>query len=835
MADKIDKSLNQGPRGSAVIPGEEVLEEAVQQEVVEEQQAPGDIETTELEDGSVQIDFDPATAQPEGGDEHYANLAEFLPDEVLDEMGADLSQKYQDYQMGRKEWERTYTQGLDLLGFKYDMRTEPFQGASGATHPVLAEAVTQFQALAYKELLPADGPVRTAVIGAPSEEKTKQAERVKDFMNYELMEKMKDYEPDFDQMLFYLPLAGSAFKKTYYDELTKKATSKFVPADDLIVPYTATSLDDAEAIIHRVKISKNELRKQQVAGFYLDIELGDPRQVEDDVEKKERELEGQRKTQDDDVYTLLECHVNLDVEGFEDQDPQTGEPSGIKIPYIVTVDEATRNVLAIRRNYEIGDPDKNKIPYFTHFKFLPGLGFYGFGLIHMIGGLSRTATAALRQLLDAGTLSNLPAGFKMRGIRIRDDAQSIQPGEFRDVDAPGGNLKDSFMMLPFKEPSATLLNLMGIVVQAGQRFASIADLQVGDGNQQAAVGTTVALLERGSRTMSAIHKRIYSSLKNEFKLLARVFKLYLPPEYPYDVVGGQRTVKQTDFDDRVDILPVADPNIFSQTQRISLAQTELQLATSNPQMHNMYQAYRNMYEALGVKDIDTLLIKPQQPQPIDPSLENIMALSGKNFQAFPGQDHRAHITSHLNFMATNIARNNPVVMAAMEKNIFEHISLMSQEQIELEFPTELQQLAQMNQMAQNNPQIAQQAQQISQKIESRKAVLIAEMMEEFLKEEREVTSGFGDDPIAKLRARELDLRAADNERKRKEGEERINLDRMKAMMNQREHEDKLDQNADLAKMRAETSIEKTILSKSIPNVDKMIPSVEIEKYEGENR
>ncbi len=834
MADKVDKSLTQGPRGSAIIPGEEQIQEAIVEEQVTQEQAPGPIEQTELEDGSVQIDFDPAAAQPEGGDEHYANLAEFLPDDVLDEMGADLSQKYQDYQMGRKEWERSYTQGLDLLGFKYDMRTEPFQGASGATHPVLAEAVTQFQALAYKELLPADGPVRTQVIGAPNEAKTQQAQRVEDFMNYELMEKMKDYEPDFDQLLFYLPLAGSAFKKTYYDELSKKATSKFVPADDLIVPYTATSLDDAEAIIHRVKVSKNELRKQQVAGFYLDIDLGSPRQVEDDVEKKERELEGQRKTQDDDVYTLLECHVNLDIEGFEDSD-ETGEPSGIKIPYIVTVDEATRNVLSIRRNYEIGDPDKNKIPYFTHFKFLPGLGFYGFGLIHMIGGLSRTATAALRQLLDAGTLSNLPAGFKMRGIRIRDDAQSIQPGEFRDVDAPGGNLKDSFMMLPFKEPSATLLNLMGIVVNAGQRFASIADLQVGDGNQQAAVGTTVALLERGSRTMSAIHKRIYSSLKNEFKLLARVFKLYLPPEYPYDVVGGQRMVKQTDFDDRVDILPVADPNIFSQTQRISLAQTELQLATSNPQMHNMYQAYRNMYEALGVKDIDTLLVKPEQPQPIDPSLENIMALSGKNFQAFPGQDHRAHITSHLNFMATNIARNNPVVMAAMEKNIFEHISLMSQEQIEIEFPQELQQLAQMNQMAQNNPQMAQAAQQISQKIEARKAVLIAEMMEEFLKEEREVTSGFGDDPIAKLRARELDLRAQDNERKRKEGQERINLDRMKAMMNQREHEDKLDQNKNLAEMRAETSIEKTILSKSIPNVDKMIPSVEIEKYKGENR
>ncbi len=834
MADKIDKSLTQGPRGSITLPSDEEIQETVQEVAVEEQQGPGPIETTELEDGSVEIDFDASAASPEGGDEHYANLAEFLPEEVLGELGSDLTQKYQDYNASRKDWSQSYAKGLDLLGFKYDMRTEPFQGASGATHPVLAEAVTQFQALAYKELLPADGPVRTAVVGAPSEEKARQAQRVKDFMNYELMEKMRDYEPDFDQLLFYLPLAGSAFKKVYYDELDGKAVSKFVPADDLIVPYTATSLEDAEAIIHRVKISKNDLRKQQVGGFYRDIDLGTPGYEESDLEKKERELEGQRKSQDDEVYTLLECHVNLDLEGFEHQD-ESGEPSGIKIPYIVTVELSTREVLSIRRNYEIGDQNKSKIQYFVHFKFLPGLGFYGFGLIHMIGGLSRTATAALRQLLDAGTLSNLPAGFKMRGIRIRDDAQSIQPGEFRDVDAPGGNLKDSFMMLPFKEPSATLLNLMGIVVQAGQRFASIADLQVGDGNQQAAVGTTVALLERGSRTMSAIHKRIYSSLKTEFKLLARVFKLYLPPEYPYDVVGGQRTVKQTDFDDRVDILPVADPNIFSQTQRISLAQTELQLAQSNPQMHNMYQAYRNMYEALGVKNIDSVLIKPAPPAPLDPSLENIMALSGKPFQAFPGQDHRAHITSHLNFMATNIARNNPMVMAAMEKNIFEHISLMAQEQIELEFREELPQLAQMQQMAAQNPQMQMQVQSLSQKIEARKAVLIANMMEEFLKEEREVTSGFGNDPVAKLRARELDLRAMDNERKRVEGEEKINLDRLKAMMNQQDKQDKLQQNEELANLRANTSIEKTILSKSIPNVDKIIPSVEIEKYEGENR
>ena len=835
MADKIDKALPNEPRKTINVPGEEEIQEQVVEAQEEIQESPDGVEVTEQEDGSVDINFDPAAASMEGSDEHYANLAEFLPDQVLSELGADLSGKYMDYSMGRKEWERTYTTGLDLLGFKYDMRTEPFQGASGATHPVLAEAVTQFQALAYKELLPADGPVRTQAIGAPNPEKTKQAERVKDYMNYELMEKMKDYEPDFDQMLFYLPLAGSAFKKVYFDELEQRATSKFVPADDLIVPYTATSLEDAEAIIHRIKVSKNELRKQQVAGFYRDIELGTPAQIEDDVKKKERELEGQRKTKDDDVYTILECHINLDLEGFEDTDKETGEPSGIKIPYIVTIEESSRQVLAIKRNYEIGDPKKNKIEYFVHFKFLPGLGFYGFGLIHMIGGLSRTATAALRQLLDAGTLSNLPAGFKMRGIRIRDDAQSIQPGEFRDVDAPGGNLKDSFMMLPFKEPSPTLLQLMGIVVQAGQRFASIADLQVGDGNQQAAVGTTVALLERGSRTMSAIHKRIYSALKQEFKLLARVFKLYLPPEYPYDVVGGQRMIKQQDFDDRVDILPVADPNIFSQTQRISLAQTELQLAVANPQMHNMYQAYRNMYEALGVKDIDQLLVKPPQPAPIDPALENIMAMAGKPFQAFPGQDHRAHITAHLNFMATNMARNNPMVMAALEKNCMEHISLMAQEQIELEFKNEIPQLAQMQQMAQQNPQLQMQMMMLQQRIEARKAILIAEMMEEFMSEEKKITSQFDHDPIAKLRSRELDLRAADNFRKKQYDDERINLDRMKAMMNQQTQDEKLDQNEKLAQLRADTSIEKTILSKSVPNVDKFIPSVEIEKYKGENK
>ena len=815
---EIDKTLpNEAEK--IVSPEEKEIEQVVEETTVV---SPGDTEISENEDGSVDVNFDPSKIDTSLSADHGANLAEFLPDDVLGRLGSSLYQNYQDYKQSRRDWERSYREGLDLLGFKYDNRTEPFQGASGATHPVLAEAVTQFQALAYKELLPADGPVRTQILGLATPDKEQQSQRVKDFMNYQLMDKMKEYEPEFDSMLFHLPLAGSTFKKVYYDEVEQRAVSKFVPADDLIVPYTATSLDDAESIIHRIKVSDNDLRKQQVAGFYRDIELKPGPLNETEVERKERELQGETKGREEDVFNILECHTNLDLEGFEDVDAN-GEQTGIKLPYIITIEENSREILSIRRNYEAGDSKKNKIQYFVHFKFLPGLGFYGFGLIHMIGGLSRTATSALRQLLDAGTLSNLPAGFKQRGIRIRDDAQSIQPGEFRDVDAPGGNIRDSFMMLPFKEPSQTLLQLMGVVVSAGQRFASIADLQVGEGNQQAAVGTTVALLERGSRTMSAIHKRIYAALKNEFKLLARVFKLYLPPEYPYDVVGGQRFIKQQDFDDRVDILPVADPNIFSQTQRISLAQTELQLATSNPQIHNLYQAYRHMYEALGVKDIDKVLKRPAPNTPKDPALEHIDALAGKPFQAFPGQDHRAHIKSHLSFMATNMARNNPVIMASLEKNIFEHISIMAQEQIEIEFPNELQQLAaiQRNPQAVANPQIQMQAKMMGEKIEGRKAQLIAEMMEEFMTEEKRITSQFDNDPIAKLRSRELDLRAQENARKEKEGEDRINLDKMRAMMNQQNQDEKLDQNEELAKLRADTSIEKTILSKTLPNAKDM--------------
>ena len=809
------------------LPGEAEIIQEQENQIEQVETEGGPVEITMDEDGGAEISFDPKIAAPEGGEDHNANLAEFLEDDILDPLGNDLYNQYVEYKESRGDWEDSYREGLDLLGFKYVKRTEPFRGASGVTHPVLAEAVTQFQAQAYKELLPAEGPVRVQILGDINPEKQDQANRVKDFMNYQIMDQMKEYEPEFDQMLFYLPLSGSAFKKVYYDDLLGRAVSKFIPSEDIVVPYSANSLDDAEAIIHIVKISKNDLRKQQVGGFYKDVELtAQPALKESAIKEKELDLQGLTANSSEDIYTLLEMHVNIDLEGYEDVDPTTGEPTGIKLPYVVTLDEDSNKILSIRRNYAQDDILKRRINYFVHFKFLPGLGFYGFGLIHMIGGLSRTATAALRQLLDAGTLANLPAGFKQRGIRIRDDAQPIQPGEFRDVDAPGGNIRDSFMQLPFKGPDQTLLSLMGICVQSAQRFASIADNQVGDMNQQAAVGTTVALLERGSRVMSAIHKRLYVGLKNEFKLLSEVFKTYLPQEYPYDVPGAQKNVKVSDFDDRIDVLPVADPNIFSQTQRISMAQSQLQLAQSNPQIHNLYQAYRSMYEALGVKNINNILPPPEQPMPMDPALEHILAISLKPFQAFPGQDHKAHVDAHLNFMSLSMVQNNPGAMASLQKNILEHISLMAQEQVQIEFVRELQEVQQIQMMMQQagaqspammggmqqNPQMMQaqqRLQQIVNSIEARKAILIAEMTKDYAEEEQKITGEFGADPLLKLKSRELDLRAKENERRKEYEEDRINLDKMKAMMNQQNQEDKLQQNEELASLRAGVSLAKS--------------------------
>jgi hypothetical protein len=726
---------------------------------------------------------------PEEGEQEnfYTNLAEKIDEQELKKIGAQLVTEVNYDRTSREDWVQGYVKGLDLLGFKYQSLTRPFIGASGVTHPLLAESVTQFQAQAIKELLPSSGPVRTEVIGAETEEKIQQAQRVKDFMNYMLMDKMEEYTPDFDQMLFYLPLAGSAFKKIYYDELMQRAVSKFIPAEDLVVPYNATDLQDAQRITQIVKMNLNELKKLQMSGMYLDIDLPKPYYSQNDAKDKVNELEGISPTPEtaEDMYNIIEVHTYLDLPNFE-------EEGNIKVPYIVTIDEDSQQVLSIYRNYNPDDPLKKRKNYFVHFKFLPGLGFYGFGLIHMIGGLSRTATSALRQLLDAGTLSNLPAGFKSRGMRIRDDSEPLQPGEFRDVDAPGGNIKDQFQLLPFKEPSATLFSLLNYCVESGKRFASIADMQVGDMSQQAPVGTTMALLERGSKVMSAIHKRCYYAMKQEFKILAQVFADYLPPEYPYDVYGGERTIKAQDFDQRVDVIPVADPDIFSMTQRIQVAQAELQLAQTNPQMHNIHEAYRRMYEALGVKNINGILKPPPEPpRPLDPAIENTGALQMILPKAFPQQDHDAHIATHMAFMMSRMVQINPQVYALLQGHLMEHVSLKIKQQVLADF--------------QRNPAMLQLQQSdedaFAIEFDSEVAKRQAKMTQELAQMETQFDAQKGQDPLIGLKQRELDLKAMDIQRKAVEEAKKMNFERNKFSAQQTLQEDKLNLNEELGKKR----------------------------------
>jgi hypothetical protein len=563
-----------------------------------------DIETPDMNVEAVEIQEDgSAIVNPEIDTqevEHDSNLSDYVDEDVLNSIANDLMGEYGADQSSRDDWFQAYRKGLELLGFKYEERTMPFAGSSGVTHPLLSESVTQFQAQAYKELLPSGGPVRTQILGTPDQQKEEQSQRVKDYMNYQIMHIMEEFDPELDQMLFYLPLTGSTFKKVYFDATLGRAVSKFVASEDLIVPYTATDLQSAERVTHVLRRTENDIKKMQVAGMYRDVDI-QPYKNETRIQETKNRIEGIQDTGYQEDYTLLEVHCDLDLEGFEDD-------NGIKLPYIVTIDEGSQKILSIYRNYEEADPLKKKKQYFVHYKFLPGLGFYGFGLIHMLGGLSRTATSALRQLIDAGTLSNLPAGFKARGLRIKDDDNPLQPGEFRDVDAPSGDLRQGLMPLPYKEPSQTLFQLLGFVVQAGQRFATIADQKISDaGGAGAPVGTTMAIMERGTRVMSAIHKRMHYAQRIEFKLLAKIFKEYTEPFYPYDVGKDVvPSVKQADFDDRIDIIPVSDPNIFSMSQRVTLAQTQLQLAQADPASHNMYEAYKRMYQALGVHDIQAI-------------------------------------------------------------------------------------------------------------------------------------------------------------------------------------------------------------------------------------
>jgi len=723
----------------------------------------GDVEGSEIaiemeDDGGAVIDFDPTlTAAENRPKDFFENLAENMSDQQLGRLGGELISEYEGNRSSRKDWEDAFANGLELLGFSYDERSEPFRGATGVTHPLLAEAAVQFQAQAFNEMLPAGGPVRTTIVGTADAEKEDQSQRVKEFMNYYITCVMEEYTPEFDQMLFYLPLAGSTFKKVYYDGALDRAVSKFVPAENLIVPYEANDLETCPNITHVVKINLNELRKQQLSGFYLDIPVLPQQEKSSNLTEELDQLSGIEPSQIDYDCTLLECHVDLDLEGFEDAG-EDGEPTGIKIPYIVTISQDNGQVLSIRRNYAEDDPQKKKIQYFVHYKFLPGFGFYGLGLIHTIGGLSRTATAALRQLIDAGTLSNLPAGFKARGLRIRDDEDPLQPGEFRDVDAPGGAIRDSLMPLPFKGPDQTLFQLLGFVVQAGQRFATITDLKVGDGNQQAAVGTTIAMMEQGSRVMSAVHKRLHYAMRVEFKLLSKVMSESLPPEYPYAIEGVEASIKAQDFDERVDIIPVSNPNVFSQAQRIALAQTQMQLAAQAPDMHNMYEVYRDMYEALGVRNIDKYLNPPasDKPAPKDPAQENIDAMDQTPLVAFQGQNHQAHIMAHLVFGGTPTVTGVPPVAIALQKHVMEHVKIQAQERAMAEMAKSQQQ--------QGAPQGAPQAQagpsqeEIVQ-IEALTAQYIAEGLQQVQQLSQQLSGAGAPDPIVELKQQELELKA----------------------------------------------------------------------------
>jgi len=661
----IDKALNEVESGNALLLGEDMP----------------DVEVILEDDGGATVGF-----SEEEEVSFETNLAEIVDEGELSHIASELSTLFDADKTSRGEWEQQYSKGLDLLGFKYEERTRPFKGAAGVAHPLLSQAIVQFQSQAYKELMPAEGPVRTQVLGKETIEKMQQAERVRDFMNYQITTVMEEYTPEMDQALFYLGYGGSVFKKVYYDYHLERMVSKLVLPDDLYIPYSGSSvMSQCSRITHRIAMSENDYRRRVYSGEYLDLDLKPSAQpaIPDQIGNTVDKISGILPSSETEELFFLEFQVDWDLPGFEDTD-DSGEMTGIKLPYVITIEESQNRVVSVRRNWDPEDVKKRRKQYFVHYTLIEGLGAYGLGFVHLIGGLSRSATSALRQLIDAGTLANLPAGFKAKGARIMNDDVPLQPGEWRDMDAGGAELTSQMLPLPYKEPSQTLFQLLGFCVEAGQRLANTADMAVGDGNQYAAVGTTIALMERGSMVMSSIHKRLHYAQKQEFKMLAAGFGEFLPYEYPYDVPGASRTVKKKDFDQMIAVLPVADPNIFSSAQRVTLAQTQLQLAQSAPQMHDMYQAFHRMYSALNVRDIDAIL-KPQNVQhPKDPATENSEVLEGAPLKAFAGQQHDAHTVAHLMQGFSPMLQANPAAAVSLQQHILEHMRLKAEEQTEAE-------------------------------------------------------------------------------------------------------------------------------------------------------
>jgi hypothetical protein len=744
----IDKALGQAPMGLD-------LEEMMDEPALE-------IEIEDPEAVRIGIDGKPILEieAEEVEDDFNANLAEEMDEDELTQLCGDLIGEFEEDLSSRKDWMQTYVDGLELLGLKIEDRTEPWPGACGVYHPMLSEALVKFQAETIMETFPSTGPVRTQIIGKETPAKKESAIRVKDDMNYQLTEVMVEYRPEHERMLWGLGLAGNAFKKVYFDPSLDRQVSLFVPAEDVVVPYGASNIQTCERITHVMRKTENEMRKLQVAGFYRDIELGDPIDSFDEVEKKIAEKMGFRASSDD-RYKILEMHVDLDLPGYEDTD-EDGEPTGIALPYVVTIEKGTQNVLAIRRNWHPDDELKQKRNHFVHYSYIPGFGFYAFGLIHLIGAFAKSGTSLIRQLVDAGTLSNLPGGFKTKGLRVKGDDTPIAPAEFRDVDVASGTIKDNIMTLPYKEPSQVLYTLLGTIVEEGRRFASAADLKVSDMSAQSPVGTTLAILERTLKVMSAVQARIHYSMKQEFKLLRDIIRDYTPEDYSYEPEEGSRRAKQSDYDD-VEVIPVSDPNAATMSQKVVQYQAVMQLAQQAPQLYDLPYLHRQMLEVLGIKNAAKLVPMQDDQKPRDPVSENMDVLKGKPLKAFAYQDHEAHIKTHQSFMqdpmTAQMIGQNPManqMMAALQSHIAEHFGYMYRNQIEQQVGAPIPTFDDDR--------------EIPQDIEFALSRLVAQASQQLLQQNQAAAAqqqaqAQAQDPIIQMQMQELQLKGQDLQRK----------------------------------------------------------------------
>jgi len=745
----IDKALGQAPMGLD-------LEDISDEPAIE-------IEIEDPEAVRIGIDGQPILEieKEEIDDDFNANLAEEMDEGELAEVCNDLLGEFEEDLSSRKDWMQTYVDGLELLGLKIEDRTEPWPGACGVYHPLLSEALVKFQAETIMETFPSSGPVKTQIIGKETAEKKEAAVRVKDDMNYQLTEVMVEYRPEHERMLWGLGLAGNAFKKVYFDPSLDRQVSLFVPAEDVVVPYGASNIQTSQRVTHVMRKTENELRRLQVAGFYRDIDLGDPVDSFDEVEKKIAEKMGFSASSDD-RYKILEMHVDIDLPGYEDKD-EDGEPTGIALPYVVTIEKGTQNVLAIRRNWNPDDELKQKRNHFVHYSYIPGFGFYAFGLIHLIGAFAKSGTSIIRQLVDAGTLSNLPGGFKTKGLRVKGDDTPIAPAEFRDVDVASGTIKDNIMTLPYKEPSQVLYTLLGTIVEEGRRFASAADLKVSDMSAQSPVGTTLAILERTLKVMSAVQARIHYAMKQEFKLLKNIIRDYTPEEYAYEPVEGPPRAKQSDYDD-VDVIPVSDPNAATMSQKVVQYQAVMQLAATAPQLYDLPYLHRQMLEVLGIRNAAKLVPMPDDQKPRDPVSENMDVIKNKPLKAFAYQDHQAHITTHQSFMqdpmTAQMIGQNPManqMMAALQAHIAEHFGYMYRQQIEQQVGAPI-------------PSFDEDDEQIPQDIEFALSRMVAQASQQLLQQNQATAAQQqaqqqAQDPIIQMQMQELQLKGQDLQRK----------------------------------------------------------------------